>query len=278
MKKMMIMLLLTALCMTFLTSCDLGNGLVAELWGDIKDAGVDVDTYPTDDYIAIGTDVVIDIDPPVEDIMTTPPYVVEIETEEYTGPYTTDEVWWTYEECMTEPVPDAQIGFTFRTVECQYGENLKEIPVDEYMFGGELYLPYDAISFSFVGTAVLYAGECTVGYRMENACVLDDSFWGVGTDSIPEYREFRIEIPAELLLDGHNEVTLIYEMDREIYEIGTIVVFKEVPTTEVETVVPAGQDSTDMPEIEIDTEIETEIAIQTEIDTEIECPEIGLEG
>lgn len=33
MKKTIIMLLLTALCMTFFTSCDIGNGLIAELFG-----------------------------------------------------------------------------------------------------------------------------------------------------------------------------------------------------------------------------------------------------
>ena len=37
MKKTIAMLLLTALCMTVLTSCDFGNGLVAELFGNIRD-------------------------------------------------------------------------------------------------------------------------------------------------------------------------------------------------------------------------------------------------
>ena len=83
MKKLITMLLLTALCMTVLTSCDLGNGLVAELLGDIKDVPVGEHIYPTDEYIPIETDIIMDIpiEPPVE-IETTPPY--EIVTEEYT--------------------------------------------------------------------------------------------------------------------------------------------------------------------------------------------------
>ena len=91
MKKTIAILLLTALCMTVLTSCDLGNGLVAELLGDIKDVPVGEHIYPTDEYIPIETDIIMDIpiEPPVEEIQTTPPY--EIVTEEYTGPYTTDE-------------------------------------------------------------------------------------------------------------------------------------------------------------------------------------------
>ena len=72
MKKTIAILLLTALCMTVLTSCDLGNGLISELLGEIKDETVGEQIYPTDDYIAIET---------------APPY--EIMTEDYT----IDEYW-----------------------------------------------------------------------------------------------------------------------------------------------------------------------------------------
>ena len=37
MKKTIVMLLLTALCLTVLTSCDFSGGLVAELFGNIRD-------------------------------------------------------------------------------------------------------------------------------------------------------------------------------------------------------------------------------------------------
>ncbi len=264
MKKTITMLLLTALCMTVFASCDLGNGLVAELLGDIKDAGADVDYYPTDDYIAIATDIVIDVDPiepPVVEIETTPSY--EIITEEYTGPYTTWEDW-TYDVTVDIDIayPDVQVDFDIRTVECNHPEGTEYMEsVSGSVLGAELSVKNTILSISFVGTAVLYAGECTVGYRIENACVLDDGFWGVGTDSEPEYRELRIEIPADLLLDGYNEVTLIYEMDREIYEIGTIVVFKELPTT-------AGEDTV---EISVEETVE-------EATTEIEVPEIDIDN
>ena len=43
MKKTITMFLLTALCLTVLTSCDLGNGLVAELLEGLHQVNVDVD-------------------------------------------------------------------------------------------------------------------------------------------------------------------------------------------------------------------------------------------
>ena len=60
MKKTITMFLLTALCLTVLTSCDLGNGLVAELLEGLHQVNVDVDpvvdVLETDvDAIPIGT-------------------------------------------------------------------------------------------------------------------------------------------------------------------------------------------------------------------------------
>lgn len=85
MKKTIIMLLLTALCLTFFTSCDMGNGLVAELLGDLKEMGDHVEIYPTIDqappvymesvevdldeyYTAIEVETMppVEYDPPVE--------------------------------------------------------------------------------------------------------------------------------------------------------------------------------------------------------------------
>ena len=99
MKKTIAMLLLTALCMTVLTSCDLGNGLISELLGDIKDVTIGEQNYPTNDYIAIETDIVMDTMPPVVEIETTPPY--EIMTEDYT----IDEYWT--EDVSVDIEPDA---------------------------------------------------------------------------------------------------------------------------------------------------------------------------
>ena len=249
MKKLITMLLLTALCMTVLTSCDLGNGLVAELLGDIKDVPVGEHIYPTDEYIPIETDIIMDIpiEPPIE-TETTPPY--EIMTEEYTGPYTTGEDW-TYDVTVDIDIayPDVQADFKIRSVECNYpgGTEFME-SVGGDILGAEVVLCPEIMSVGFVGTAVLYDGLCTLGYRIDEEYIFDDSFWGVGTDSEPEYRELKIEILADQLTDGYNEVTLLYEFYGQIQEIGTIVVFKEVPTTEVEYPV----DPEEVPEGNID--------------------------
>ena len=44
MKKTIAILLLTALCMTVFTSCDFGNGLVTELFGELNHGNVDIDS------------------------------------------------------------------------------------------------------------------------------------------------------------------------------------------------------------------------------------------
>ena len=249
MKKTITILLLTAICITVFTSCDLGNGLVAELLGDIKDAPVGEHIYPTDEYIPIETDIIMDIEPmPPVEIETTPPY--EIMTEGYTGPYTTGEDW-TYDVTMDIDIayPDVQADFEIRSVECRYSDTTEFMEAaGGDIFGAEVVLRPEIMSVSFVGTAVLYDGSCTLGYRVGEECIFDESFWGVGTDSEPEYRELKIEIPADQLTDGYNEVTLIYEFYGQIHEIGTIVVFKEVPTTEVEYPV----DPEEVPEGNID--------------------------
>ena len=46
MKKTIALLLLTALCLCMLTSCDMGNGLVAELFGISPDISPDIDPVP----------------------------------------------------------------------------------------------------------------------------------------------------------------------------------------------------------------------------------------
>ena len=248
MKKTITILLLTALCMTVFTSCDLGNGLVAELLGDIKDAPVGEHIYPTDEYIPIETDIIMDIpiEPPIE-TETTPPY--EIMTEEYTGPYTTGEDW-TYDVTVDIDIayPDVLADFAIHSIEFKHPSITEVSSVNGTVLGTQHAVRYDVLSVSLLGIATLYAGDCTVGYRIGEECIFDENFWGVGTDSEPEYRDLRIEIPADQLTDGYNEVTLLYEFYGQIQEIGTIVVFKEVPTTEVEYPV----DPEEVPEGNID--------------------------
>ncbi|MBQ1232584.1 MAG: hypothetical protein IIW17_01570 [Clostridia bacterium] len=226
MKKIITMFLLTALCMTVLTSCDLGNGLVAELFGDVKDLTIGEQIYPTDDYIAVETDIMYY--PPVEEIETTPSY--EIMTEDYTI-----EEYWTADisiDIEPVPVPDAYVEFGFPTIEFISPYGIESQSGGSSILNALYAVKPDLISLTVIGTATLYAGDCTVGYTLGEEYIFDESFWGVGTDSEPEYRELRIKIPAEQLADGNNKITLVYEMNGQIYEIGWIVVIKEVPTEE----------------------------------------------
>ena len=80
MKKTITMFLLTALCLTVLTSCDLGNGLVAELLEGLHQVNVDVDPVVDVWETDIGA-IPIETSP----IETTP--VVEIPVETFFLPY-----------------------------------------------------------------------------------------------------------------------------------------------------------------------------------------------
>ena len=235
MKKLITMLLLTALCLTVLTSCDLGTGLVAELFGDLNREDVLVE------------DVILD------DVIMTPPEqwgTVEVET----VPTETDMIWEEYTYDVTGDIgvayPDALADFAIHTIEFERPSITESSSFNGTALGTQHAVKYDLISVSFIGTATLYAGDCTVGYRIGEECIFDENFWGYGTDSEPEYRDLRIEIPAEQLTDGYNEITLIYEMDGQIYEIGSVVVFKEVPITETEFEYPV--DPEEVPEETID--------------------------
>lgn len=263
MKKTIILLLLTALCMTVLTSCDLGNGLVAELFENNQHQGDHgVELVPGGEEIGIDTDIMIDIDPPVEDIMTTPPY--EIETWED----------WTYDIAI-DPVPDTDALFVINTIVITSAgvEETMTSTGDIFSEGFELHLRPDTVSVSFGGWAQLYGDAGGIGYRLGKNDLYLDSFWvelpedAVLDESGAEGKGIMVTVPADRLEDGYNEVTLVYSKYGYVTKIGTIVVFKEVPTTEEETLTPAGQDTTMLPEIE------TEIAIETEIDTEIDIEE-----
>ena len=238
MKKTIVMLLLTVLCLTVLTSCDLGNGLVAELFGDVKDLTIGEQIYPTDDYIAVETDIMYY--PPVEEIETTPSY--EIMTEDYTI-----EEHWTADisiDIEPVPVPDAYAEFGLPTIEFISPYGIESQSSGSSILNAQYAAKPDLISLTVIGTATLYAGDCTVGYTLGEEYIFDESFWGVGTDSIPEYRELRIKIPAEQLADGNNKITLVYKMNGQIYEIGWIVIIKEVPTTEIEFEYPVDPEET----------------------------------
>ena len=101
MKKTITILLLTALCMMVLTSCDTRGGLVAELFGGTDRA--DEHLYPIEDCIEepIGTEITPGEPIPPVEIQTAPPY--EIETEYSTA-------WNTTAPAETEPIY-SDIGF-----------------------------------------------------------------------------------------------------------------------------------------------------------------------
>ncbi len=118
MKKTITMLLLTALCVTVFTSCDLGNGLVAELLGERHPEHViDSPVQNWEDEVTISTSP-IDIAPPMPPSIdtfaeeTTAEYWSEDETfvDEWTEEDTTEIVTWETEIATPdiEVVPSLQ--------------------------------------------------------------------------------------------------------------------------------------------------------------------------
>ena len=260
MKKTITMLLLTALCVTAFASCDLGNGLVAELFGDVKDLTIGEQIYPFEDYIVVGTDMIVDI--PAIEIETTLPY--EIETA-----YDTIEEYWS-EDVTTEIYPvEELLVYEIRAIECHYADGMYEwTPSDGDLFSEsyELHLRYDTVSVAFSGVTQMFDVAFPLGYRIGDMYMFDDSFWSDAhhDEDIWEYRDFRITIPADQLEDGYNELTFVYECYGQMIELGTVPVFKEVPTT-------AGED-TAIPDVQ-----ETAVESETELEPEIEFPEINID-
>ena len=117
MKKLITMLLLTALCMTVFTSCDLGNGLVAEIFGNARDEYDYVLVEPSVD--ALESEIVA-IDPiePWEtvEIETMPPY--EIETA-----YDSVDEYWSEDIIPIEPAGPMTTKIMYSVVnniDCEY--------------------------------------------------------------------------------------------------------------------------------------------------------------
>ncbi len=218
MKKTITILLLTALCITVFTSCDLGGGLVAELLGQINQEHVLVD--PSVDHI-IQTPPL----PPVEQtapIETAPPMLPEPKVIDF----------------MVESVGEKRDG----RVHLQHLVNTNKVNPDSFvMVRGDIdVLVVDGwIGISNVDTVML-------GYSVngENA-MLNPSFQ---KDPDPERKEilyqlgadylsaYSIELPMDDLKSGMYEITLLFgaypneaghDSERVVTEFFTFKVYKD---------------------------------------------------
>ena len=249
MKKLITMLLLTALCMTVLTSCDLGNGLVAELLGDIKDVPVGEHIYPTDEYIPIETDIAIDIDPPVsyDEPACGLPDIIALENS-------------IIDKIENEFLYDAEVT--------AYGIDIQKI------FEGTDGIPLkqNQIAIKFSGVVAFTGGsqpDVEFGYSINGENPVFDASFNTGrttSNSFGEAIGVAIRIPVEEFKDGYNAVELLAKISNDTYVnvLSAVMVFKEVPTTHgedetcdvsydaVDTVEPAVEETVE----ECTTEIE----------------------
>ncbi len=223
MKKTITILLLTALCVTVFTSCDLGNGLVAELFGDIRDEyDYGYVEPPADVYES--ANVAID---PIE-----PWGTVEIETAppmpETTEEYTVEEYW--SEDVIIEPtVPLTQIMYSVvYQVDCEYisgceifTESLftnynhqwvdpNDVTVEQgcesLIVSGILGLTnahYARFGYSINGGTPYY----TDAYQRDPDPEIKEQLFNQGADYVSEYQVY---IPLADLPAGSYEITVWY--------------------------------------------------------------------
>ena len=286
MKKTIIMLLLTALCLTVLTSCDMGNGLVAELLGDFKDIGVQEDIYPTVDYtydIGYETEIVVEPDIEIEteiavDIDIVPPDSYDETVSDISsliGPalYTIN---------LVEYELDGEVETTM------FEKNISDALPDGLVLSPERMPAY----IGFGGWTAFYTDYAVkFGYNVNGQGIeSDESFVvslpdGIGAqlpNAISNASGVLIRVPASALEDGYNEVELICYFPDFDYTLRlmTVKVFKEVPTTLGEETQDVWYDAIapiePMPPVEDTAEDTVEDTVE-EIDTEIVFPEIDFE-
>lgn len=249
MKKTIAILLLTALCLTVLTSCDFSGGLVAELFGDIKDVPVGEHIYPTDEYIPIETDIIMDIDPPVS----------------YDEPDCGLPDMIALENSIIDKIENE---FLYDTEVTAYGKDIQKI------FEGTdgILLKQNQIAIKFCGSAAFTGGsqpDVEFGYSINSEDPVFDASFNTGrktTNLFGEAIGVVIRIPVEEFKDGYNVVELLAKISNDTYVnvLSTVMVFKEVPTTHgedetcdvsydaVDTVEPAVEETVE----ECTTEIE----------------------
>ncbi len=255
MKKTITMLLLTVLCMTVLTSCDVGNGLVAELIGDLKEMGNQVIVEPSvgleeSDIVAInpiepwGT-VEVETTPPVEYPVIEPaPDTQEPQT---TGGYDSGDV----------EVPDL-VGYGYLYVEGVRIPDGSCEPETEILLDKEQLEDWDG----FVHIDESYECIRIVGYAGYNESNdMDFYYWlNISTKKHSEYVTtftpdaatlekiaemgaeypvgFIVTVPTEMLEPGLNGVTLLADpigalIDGWVFfDIFKIEMFTTVPETE----------------------------------------------
>ena len=218
MKKTITILLLTALCMTVLTSCDLGNGLVAELFGDLKDVTIGEQHYHTDDYIQIETDIVIEVDPPIAEVETMMPDcglpdVIGLENS-------------IIDKIENEFLYDAEVT--------AYGRDIQKI------FEGTDGIPLkqNQIAIKFSGVVAFTGGsqpDVEFGYSINGENPVFDASFNTGrttSNSFGEAIGVAIRIPVEEFKDGYNVVELLAKISNDTYVnvLSAVIVSKEVPT------------------------------------------------
>ncbi len=220
MKKTITILLLTALCVTVFTSCDLGNGLVAELFGDLKDVTIGEQHYHTDDYIQIETDIVIEVDPPIAEVETMMP----------------DCGWPDIIALENSIIDKIENEFLYDAEVTAYGSDIQKI------FEGTegVHLKKDQVAIRFCGAVALAGGsqsDVEFGYSINGNHPVFDASFNTGRTTSNTFGEaigVTIRIPVEEFKDGYNEVELLVRFlndDTYVNVLSAVPVFKEVPTT-----------------------------------------------
>lgn len=215
MKRIALFFLIACLCCSFV-ACDMGNGLVAELLGDIKDVPVGEHIYPTDEYIPIETDIIMDIDPPVsyDEPDCGLPDIIALEN---------------------SIIDKIENEFLYDVEVTAYGSDIQKI------FEGTDGIPLkqNQIAIKFSGSVAFTGGsqpDVEFGYSINGENPVFDASFNTGrktSNSFGEAIGVTIRIPVEEFKDGYNAVELLAKISNDTYVnvLSAVMVFKEVSTT-----------------------------------------------
>ena len=238
MKKLITMLLLTALCMTVFTSCDLGNGLVAEIFGNARDEYDYVLVEPSVDVLESE---IVAIDPiaPIEpwgtvEIETMPPY--EIETA-----YDSVDEYWSEDIIPIEPAGPMTTKIMYSVVnhiDCEYIFGCEiftdllytnddpwvdpplvtvEQGCDSLSVGGTLGLLnayYARFGYTINGEGPYYAAN----YQVDTDPAVKEIIFKQGADYVSEYQ---VTIPLAELPAGSYQIEIWYANYNNEAELAT---------------------------------------------------------
>ena len=236
MKKTITMLLLTALCVTAFASCDLGNGLVAELFGNIGGEYEYELIEPSEDIIVNYPDAywgTVEVE-----TQTTPSYEIDTEYDTIEEYWSEDITWDVAIEIEPVESPVQVMYCVTQRIECQYvsgDEVFREIYLeneqpwvdphditveagpDSLIVSG--YVALTGTNYAIFGYSINEEGPYyAADYQRDPDPVVKEIYFEQGADYVNGYS---VKIPLAALPAGRYEIMIWYANYNNEAELAT---------------------------------------------------------